>query len=178
VIAESAADFSDTQGTHSWQYGYYAASTGMVSSKFTEMTLYQPCTSLGENAWQESKGWAAISAHKAHPNGALTSTLADEQWSVRRWVSTVDGIVMVSGTFNKDVSSLAGGSGPNGVTGHILVGDEEVWSLHIANNQVSPASYQFWVNVHVGDTVNFALDSYLGNDWSDATDWDCIITAC
>jgi CotH kinase protein/Lamin Tail Domain len=186
TVANSAADFSDTQGSNNWFYGYYNKTADPDRS-------YDPADFIpfpkadgawsANNFWTGTKWdwfggnppWTEISVTDAHPNG---SNNGDEHWAVRRWVSEVAGNVTVR--FRLAKSNVGGG---NGVTGRIFHNGTEVFSKTIAFNDASAVTNVVRIySVAEGDFLDFALDSTgtdgLPSDGSDGStltaviDWD------
>jgi hypothetical protein len=96
VVSGSDADFSGTQGTANWSYGYFPS--GNVNA-FTLLPTYNSQS----NRWQHvtfGPPWTLLGANSvAHPNGANNGV---EEWAARRWISTAAGPVKISGHLAKD----------------------------------------------------------------------------
>ncbi|MTK64881.1 MAG: hypothetical protein F8N15_10295, partial [Methanobacterium sp.] len=179
VIADSVADFSGTQGYKNWYYGYFKGP--FTSSAFTEMTHFYP--QYDWPMWLRSEGeyWTALWDRGGHPNGAITSTgrRPEENWTVRRWVSPVDGMISISGI----LAQAGWGSGvptsPVGTDldyGHtydqILVDGIKVFSSSSFLN----GNYTVSALVHVGSTVDFAI-APSPRDFRDQTTFTARISA-
>jgi len=124
--------------------------------------------------WWLSQGnfWTSLWSNGGSPNGAITSGNRREvnQWTVRRWISEVDGEITLMGNLAK----LDSGVG-NGITGHILVDGQSIWSQLIGANDWSGVNHELKTNVKKGSFVDFAIDSN-GNDWFDSTKFNTIIS--
>eukprot|EP00210_Caulerpa_lentillifera_P009618 g9175.t1 len=166
IAADSRADFSTIQGENNWYYGYYNGP--FDSSDFVEMTEIA-VNSLGEQFWRiDSSILTKLYEYGGHasatqPNGP---PLRENQWAVRRWISEVEGNVIIEGRL-ADLHGLSGNNG-NGVAGHIFVDGKEVWSGSVENADFDGINYSINVSLEKGSVVDFAIDS-LGNDWSDTT---------
>jgi len=166
TIADSVNEFSSTQGQNNWYYGYYESP--LNSSGFQQMNQYN------NGIWWLSQGdfWTSLWANGGHPNGAITSGNRQEvnQWTVRRWISEVDGEITLIGNLAKLNSS-----GGNGIIGSILVDGQSIWSQLIGASDLTGVNYQLKANVKKGDFVDFVIDSN-GNDWSDGTKFTTVIS--
>jgi RHS repeat-associated protein len=171
LIADSVADFSGTQGQNNWYYGYYDGP--FISSDFQQMTQFTigstpPLSGTTPNWWvDESTLWTSITADSTHPNGINNNfgRTPVEQWSVRRWVSEVNGEIEITGKLAK----LDGQTAGNGVVGKVIVDGVELWSQSIESNNTQGSSYKVKATVKAGSVVDFALDPKSSNDISDST---------
>ena len=152
VLADSVHDFSFTQGQGNWYYGYYT--TPGVSSTFTQM---QYTTSnfggFAGPAWEESPSqppWTAIWAGGAHPTGPNDGAV---HWPVRRWQSTVNGTINISGTVGDSGNPFFN---VDGLSCNILVNGTQVFSQHM--NAGTQQSYSITATVAVGSFIDFAID--------------------
>jgi hypothetical protein len=172
AVADSQVDFSDTQGLNNWYYGYIRPD---VSSSFTLLPNYYSGNSgewdFGSNHWVSGFNW--INGTSMHPNGVYSSSaVAEEIWTVRRWVSEVDGNVTISGFMNCPGNSPLG---DDGVLGEIWLDNQTIWSrksLHESTAQPFLAS----AYANVGSTIDFVLKPNH-SDISDRTVWTAQITA-
>ena len=99
----------------------------------------------------------------AHPEGAASSRTRAELWSVRRWVSTVEGKVTVSGTLRKQNTG-----GGNGTDGYIVVDGAPLWTRFLAASDATGFTFSVAVTVHVGSTIHFGVGAH-GDDSFDDT---------
>lgn len=166
LVADSAAEFSSTQGQDGWHYGY---TTGNPSDPaFQPMAQY--LSGEDGNNWHadEAQFWTLISDVKTHPNGTTTS--GDKtpivHWAVRRWVSDVCSEVTIAGNA-MDTSDSTNG---DGVEVMIVVDGAVAWSqaLNAGDNVGVPFSVTAFL--HIGSTVDFiTTPGPSGSDHSDAT---------
>jgi hypothetical protein len=176
-IADSVADFSGVQGQHNWYYGYYQGT--FAPSAFQLMPTYS--LTSPRDTWVVDydlplpQYWTRLDKNGGHSNGTTTSEGRTplEQWSVRRWISGVDGIVSLTG----NIADLNGQSG-NGMIGHIFVDNNTpVYTVGIKNGDDAGINYSVAINVTVGTVVDFAIDPKNSNDWADSTRFTAVIEA-
>lgn len=169
IIADSYADFSGTQGQSGWYYGYY--DVGATLDTFQPMTEFD-----GQRWWADSsRYWTMIGPVGAHSNGLTTSgfALADEQWAARRWVSSYTGLVDVNATLAKiNINSAS-----NGVMGRIYLDGSEIWSQFVGSTDNAGFAPSLQINVVPGTTIDFVLDPFQSNDWSDNARFSAVITS-
>lgn len=163
VLADSVTGFSDVQGENGWWYGYIEPD---ADNAFVEMATYN----YGEPdpGWYAATGgnyWTFIDAETMHPNGETTTGGRQpvEQWAVRRWVSTVDGTVHLSGHLAK----MAIDGETNGVNGYVYVDGVMRWAWYIEGWDDAGTELDKDVEVSVGSTVDFILDPRDSDDRSD-----------
>ena len=175
VIADSVGDFSGVQGQGSWYYGYWDRthdSDGIYSpNEFQQMTqflttpshdygpsLHVPCWRVQDGAY-----WTALWQQGGHPNGTEGNGghLPYEQWSIRRWTSTVSGLIDVSGQLG-----CSDGFGCN-IIGRVIVDGTPAFTQIVPTGQL-PQTYSLTVQVSIGSQVDFAIDPN-GVDYNDMT---------
>ncbi|MFO0847151.1 MAG: putative Ig domain-containing protein [Gemmataceae bacterium] len=180
ILADSVCDFSGTQGSGGWYYGYYdgPSPSSVDVNDLQLMPEFVPDghSIVGDIWWhQEGKYWTSLWAVGGHGNGFSIGTSPprdrDAQWAVRRWVSEITGEVTVTGHLAK----LGQGDsvGGNGFVGRVLVNGVEVWSQFIGPVDRTGVDYSLRLSVREGDQVDFAIDPFDGNDQQDA----CVFTA-
>lgn len=158
TLADSVQDFSGTQGQNGWYYGYYA--TPPNTSSFQLMSQFTPNTTLSSvgNTWYEQNGtyWTELWANGGHPNAVFTSggRQAVNQWTVRRWVSDVNGTVDVTGLLSK----LPGQLGGDGTIGQIMLNGNPIFTQSIGANDQTGVNYHVTASVHVGDNLDFVIE--------------------
>ncbi|HEY1171346.1 MAG TPA: PSD1 and planctomycete cytochrome C domain-containing protein [Verrucomicrobiae bacterium] len=143
---------------HPWQYGYGAYdATNRVLKNFT------PFTQWTGNAWQGGKklpdekiGWAFLNSGGGHPGTAVFSP-------VRRWVSPVDGTIMVSGGLGH---SSAAGDGVRAWVLHSRLGPQGEWIAHNRHTETTVAR----IEVKRGDVLDFGVDCQRDEN-SDSFNW-------
>lgn len=174
LIADSVAEFSGVQGLNNWYYGYYDGP--FVSSDFQKMVQLEKDTESYPSHWAVQKGtfWTSMGSYFTHPNGVITSGGRSpvEQWSVRRWVSKVDGEIEIL----VKLAKLEGQVGGNGVTGRVIIDGVEVWSNSIAGSNTQGIDDKINTTVKLGSIVDFALDPSAANDLVDSTIFTAKIT--
>ena len=177
VLANSAADFSDTQGQDNWVYGYYDQRADVETGD----GLYGPDDFIpflndgsgvisadpavggwksSPNHWDGSKWdllangapvshgpWTEVAASTGHP-AANGQSDPEVHWAMRRWVSDQDGVVRVSGSLGK-------GGGGDGTVGRILVDGTEVWSEMTLDNSIN---FEVDLDISSGSIIDFAID--------------------
>jgi hypothetical protein len=175
LLADSVADFSLEQGKFGWQYGY----DGGALESFALMTRtdvikdYVPVTGDVWDCWgNDETHWVQIFRLGAHPNGTDTSapSAALLQRAVRRWLSSFDGNVVISGEIAK--IDLVGS---NGVDAFVYVDGTLLYSKLIAGDDGGGTSYQVPATLHVGSSVDFVLDPHEGSDPHDLSRFTGVI---
>ena len=174
AIADSVADWSTTgqQGFNGWSYGYYDRTADADGTyQTTDFTLF-PHDGAGFSAtdfwdggsWNWFAGdppWTTITQYEWHPNGANSG---NEQWPIRRWVSSYTGKVFISGVLGK----------PNycgDVRGHIFLDGAEIMNRYAGGLTMA---YAVVADVIPGSVLDFALDPN-GGDACDMTTWTATI---
>jgi hypothetical protein len=161
LLADSEVGFSSRQGFCSWTYGYQEPDDA-------ELRLMKDWDGSGDKWFvAREEFWTLVSACAQHPNGALTSSgrESSEQWSVRRWTSTIDGDVIVSGIAHKH----PGGLGGNGVDVRIVVDDAVAYARFIDGTDAVGESFEVPATVTVGSTLDFVVDPHESDDNYDST---------
>jgi hypothetical protein len=175
VLANSVEEFSGVQGQDNWYYGYYnnPYGTGSFVPEFTEMTNYW---TNGGSDWYSSQ-WSSATSQYAilwnlggHPNGVIHGW-GPPQWSVRRWISEVDGEISIMGNLAKLDTTDS-----DGINGHILIDGEIIWSSYISGDDGVGLDYNITALVSKGSAVEFAIDPY-GTDGSDSSHFTAKISA-
>lgn len=177
LLADSVADFSLTQGLYGWWYG---VDGGDITS-FAQMgrqstiTAYKPPTGDTWNCWaSDTTHWAQLFQLGGHPNGTKSSDPSSNTLErvVRRWVSTYEGRVLITGELAKiDVTP----EDSNGIEGKVLVDGVEVYTQVIEAVDNGGVAYAFETTIRAGSTVDFVLDPYEGDDHHDLTRFTGII---
>lgn len=175
VVADSVRDFSGRQGERGWYYGFYfrSADRDLAYNADRDFRLMEQHIAERQPGarmdyvpiWHQSdpEYWTWIHATTMHPNGTFTTTgrRSAEVWPVRRWVSTVQGHILVEGSLAKN---LAGG---NGLVGRLFVDGREVWSRKIEGDDAIGVEFAVPVVLKVGSWVDFAVDPFQSADRSD-----------
>ena len=173
-IANSVSDFSGTQGFLNWYYGYYTSP--FTPATFTEYNHYDPTPDFTATSgewvqdsatfYSNSAYWATLFDQGGHPESTTTTAprTAVNEWSVRRWVSTIDGDITITGHIAKQNPS-----GGDGTTEYILDNGATVLTQFIAGTDGAGVDYTVTIdNVHIGDDIDFAI-SPNSNDFFDGT---------
>lgn len=164
IVARSVEDFSGTQGSRGWHYGYVAPATSAA---------FQPMLEFDGSIWHVQSGtyWTRITQEGGHPHGVNTSSgrVPVDHWAVRRWVSTISGSITISG----QVANLDANG--NGVAARVVIDGATLWS-EVVNGVASPGSpYTVQASVSVGSTVDFVIDPYESSDIADTFRFTAII---
>jgi len=153
VVGDSAADFSGTQGSNNWFYGYYNRSADTAAGYQSSNFVVFPAHYWTGVQWDWPNGnppWDEIGRTNCHPNGINSG---GEHWVIRRWVSKVSGTITVDWFLAKSNPSGLG------VTGRIFHNDTQRDSVAIASNNTNGTNRAVTIiNVQVGDTIDIALD--------------------
>ena len=175
AIADSAAQFSGTQGQSGWYYGYAGFASGVPASSTYSSGLFTPFAggsasgawNAATNHWTGSAWdlntasaapWTFMTSTGVHPNDSTPGPL---QSAVRRWVSTVTGNYLLTGSFNRPAT------GVDGTTGHLFLNGVSLFSaLTIGDTK----SFTLPVSLTVGDKIDMAVDVGPADaDGSDST---------
>lgn len=170
VVADSVSGFSGQQGANGWSYGYWDRAAGPDTSygQTTDFRLLKyfggdPINRLSGHPefttgqlWTLADGvyYTSLWAEGGHPNSAvqLGTHAPAEQWAVRRWVSTVDGPVTVSGHAGKVMPW--GQNWAGGCQARIVVDGATVFSAAMDNRGTD---YSIDATVRVGSRVDFLI---------------------
>jgi hypothetical protein len=158
IIADSLADFSDTQGYNGWYYGFVK---NQDLDTFTQLEAF-----INGNTWAHpgflplGGPFTLIYADGAHPNG-MNNNPPGEEWAVRRYVNNdVDRLIFLTVELAK--KDIRGGSG---TAGRIFQDGTELWSMSL-----SPATYgneyYYSTTIHLAphDTLDFVVSTIDGID--------------
>lgn len=177
VVADSAEDFGGNQGENGWFYGYYDGDAGSGSWKpadFELMNVYEE----GLSRWwvdnSDSGPLTLIDAVYMHPNASLGNTprIADVQWSVRRWVSTVDGPVNLHVDLSRGNPEFAG----DGIKLHVFIDGVQSLVVELFANNDAGLSFDLAGLVEQGSVIDFAIDP-IGDAVFDAVQFHAVITS-
>lgn len=177
LLADSVGDFSLEQGKYGW---YYGSDGGSLDSfeLLTEKSVVAAFDPPSKDVWECWRSgttyWTQIFQIGAHPNGTTTSSppsVSQLSRAVRRWVSDVEGNVVITGEAGKlDVAES------NGVDVFVYVDGVELYSAFIAGNDGPGHTYELRSSVRVGSTVDFVLDPHEGADAHDLSRFTGVIT--
>jgi hypothetical protein len=170
VIADSLDDFSGEQGFQGWSYGYWSRSADSDRSydQASDFRLFphfgdDPINGLSGHAdfttgelWnlQDGRYYTSLWATGGHPNSPtqLGEHAGEEQWVVRRWVSTTRGPVTISGYAGKVMPWGENWSG--GVEVRIVVDGETLYRADIGDERTD---YALDTALEVGSIVDFLM---------------------
>jgi hypothetical protein len=178
IVADSVSGFSGKQGANGWYYGYWdrSADTDQRYSQTTDFQLIKdygsdPINGLSRRTdfatgklWtlQDGVVYTAVWAEGGSANGTtkLAQQAKVEHWAVRRWGSTVNGPVTISGHAAK---ILNWGDAESGQA-RIVVDGQLAFSsaTHIpgtdsADIVMRGTNYIVQVPVHIGSPVDFLI---------------------
>jgi hypothetical protein len=151
VVADSAAEFSGTQGQDNWHYGFYdkSADGNGVYDFATDFNTIDPNWTFG-GAWSLGPGdppWTTLGQIDIHPNGINNGP---EQWVIRRWVSEVTGAITIDWHFAK---SNPGGSGSSF---HVFQNGVLRDTVSLGGTDRTGVQRVLNLNVQTGDKIDFA----------------------
>lgn len=176
ILADSVGDFSLEQGSYGWYYGSDGGSLDsfeLLTEKSVVAAFDPPSKDVWE-CWRSSTTyWTQIFQIGAHANGTTSSppSVAQLSRAVRRWISDVDGNVVITGEAGKlDVTES------NGVDVLVYVDGVELYSAFIAGTDGPGHTYELRSSVRVGSTVDFVLDPHEGADAHDLSRFTGVIT--
>ena len=162
-VADSITDFTSVQGMNNWWYGYIEPKG---TNTFTQAEVYVANgADPGWYALPDGQTWTFMDADTMHPNGETTTGGREplEQWAARRWVSTVEGNLRITGELSKYY--VDGTS--SGVAGYVYVDGVMVWAWYIEGWDNTGVTFDKTLPVAVGSTVDFMLDPWESDDRSD-----------
>jgi hypothetical protein len=117
--------------------------------------------------WGDGYPYNDVTPGDQHPSSTGSLPVS----AVRRWVSTTEGTLHVVGQFQWD------GGGGDGVGVSILINGQPIFRKLLGNGNVISYAFDFLQPVHVGTTIDFAVDPGPGIDFNfDATAMNATIT--
>ncbi len=177
LIADSVADFSLVQGFRGWYYGYENVTGDAGFELMTELSVvmdYVPVSGDVWDCWAAAPGqsWAQLFRLGGHPNGVMTGGNRTPllQPVIRRWVSTFEGDVVITGELAKMDTSAS-----NGIDASILVDGVELYSSFIAGTDGAGLDYELPATLALGSTVDFVIDPHESTDFHDLTRFTGVI---
>ena len=163
LVADSVKDYSMRQGELGWYYGHYDGDAaghgdGRDAAAYTDddFELLETVTDAWSRRWGDAEyPWLAIGPTNAHPSHSAGRRV----WAVRRWVSTIDGPVRITGRV-----SNASGQG-DGVTAHVLVDGQRLLSTNLGGGlPTQQIEYDLETEVRLCTLVDFVLTPGRGHD--------------
>jgi hypothetical protein len=178
LLADSVADFSLEQGKLGWFYGYDLGSVDTFApmTRTSVITNYKPATMDVWDCWvTEEPHWTQLFQLGAHPNGTDTSppSTAVLERAVRRWLSSFEGNVVISGEIAKIDAAVADDS--NGIDASVYVDGTSLYTTFIGAQDGGGLSYEVKATLHRGSMVDFVLDPHEGNDHHDLSRFTGIV---
>jgi hypothetical protein len=182
IIADSAAEFSGTQGQNGWFYGYWdkkADANGTYeSADFTPFprgtgNVLAPTNYWDGGKWNWPAGdppWTELTSGGGHPNADNGNPALPIHWAIRRYVTESAGPLRISGIL---ACNSVNGTCGDGTVGHIFVNGVEVFTRAV---KYSSEGYSIAVSANLGSTIDFAIDPGPGNnDFCDSTTFTAVI---
>lgn len=158
VIADSVDDFSDQQGRDGWSYGYAEGSPTREKPDLAayDFELMVPTADTWRRQWGQPRyPWLAIAARGVHPSRSKGHPI----WAIRRWTSSAEGPVRISGRI---VSSTSQG---DGVTAHIAVDGRIAFSAVLGGqSSTKDIGYDVKAELRPGSKVDFIVTPGPGDD--------------
>jgi hypothetical protein len=177
MVADSMSGFSGKQGADGWSYGYWDR-TADTDKSYSQTTDFQLLRHFGSGfnhsdvstgkRWtlQDDLYFTTLWAEGGGSNGTWEGARARvEHWAVRRWVSTANGPVTISGRIAK---ILPWGSPEFRDSGrvHVVVDGATVFSAALDPSLEWPGptppyiggtNYSVNATVHIGSLVDFII---------------------
>lgn len=168
TIADSVRGFSGEQGANGWSYGYWDR-TADADRSYDQATDFRLLRNFGSDPinrvslhpdfttgqlWtlQDGVYYTALWAEGGSSSGTAQSPPRPkvEHWAVRRWVSTFDGPITISG----NTAKILEWGGEDSGQARIVVDGETVFS---AVTHGRSEDYSVNVTVHTGSLVDFLI---------------------
>ena len=114
-----------------------------------------------------------IDAEVMHPNAFIVPSLdSTVQWSVRRWVSDLDGPINIHVDMSRNNPEFAG----DGVKLRVFVDGVQQLAIELFANNEAGIAFDLSAAVAQGSVIDFAIDP-IGNAAFDATRFHALITS-
>lgn len=156
ILADAATGFTNQQGQNGWNYYTYTSngdgSAPYDPTKVEEMNYTVTHGDWGYK-WSGPGPWFEIGADETQPAAAD----GNQQWAVRRWTSTVDGNIRLTGELKR-------GENGDGVGFKIFVDGQQVYDKLIPPK--GDEKIDQTVPVKTGSFVDFAVTPGPGTDAS------------
>lgn len=162
-IADSATDFSATQGLNGWTYGFFNAGQAPGANYLAGSFVAFDTFNAADSSWQASAAqvgadnnvYLAVDVGGGHPTGIGPDDQDSIIWAVRRYTSNTAGLVDLSYHLRKrNTTNLDAG----GITGHIFVDGVEMLDQFIANADGVGVQNTLAILVKVGSVIDLAID--------------------
>jgi hypothetical protein len=168
VVADSVNDFSDQQGKAGWSYGYGTGADDGPDSATPDFQDMVPVADPWHRKWGQPRyPWLAIDPRDAHPSRSEGRPI----WAIRRWTSSVNGPVRISGRI---IRSAPQG---DGVTAHIAVDGRFIFSANLGGaSSTKGIEYEFKADLRSGSKVDFIVTPGPHDDINfDSTKFEALI---
>ena len=175
LIADSVAEFSDSQGMENWRYGYWTKSDdndGVYEANTSDFKPFIKVPLAFLNSWNADEMMWDLSLPTLSPQATQLrsdsvlpsgSNSGKVQHPIRRWESEISGGILIHGSINNP--DAAG----DGVIARILVDGDEVYRQHFDGNT---ADFSLLRPIQTGQNIDFVLDpGDDDNDVGDDTQW-------
>ena len=162
-ITGSIADFSSTQGSNGWSYGYFDAgaapgasySIGAFAAFDTYSAIDMRWEASAAQVGAQNNVYLSLDANGGHPNGIGPDAQDSIIWAVRRYTSSSAGLFDLGYLLRKrNISNPNGG----GITGHIFVDGVELLDQFIANLDGVGVQDILTVSLNAGSFIDLAID--------------------
>lgn len=170
TIADSVEGFSGEQGLNGWTYGDWDESKD-ADGEYDQTSDFQLLSRFGVDAvnglgshsefttgdlWylEDGRYYTSLWAEGGHPHGAMNlgSYAKADHWVVRRWTSTVDGRIEVSGHAGKVMPWGENWSGSSRFL--VVAGGERIYEAEVDDEG---QEYTVGAVVEVGTPVDFLI---------------------
>ena len=164
-LAEESKRSPFVPPTSAWTYG-----TARFDEKSGKVTEFQAFKHFHDKQWQDGpvfpatgdRGYASLSAKAGHPGRSQGTAV------VRRWTSSVDGVINISGQINHP------GEAGDGVRGRVVSsrqGKLGEWAVHHEKSKTKLEA----ISVQRGEVIDFIVDCNK-DDNTDSFEWAPDIT--
>jgi hypothetical protein len=180
IIADSVSEFSGTQGSNGWYYGYYDG--GLTPSTFKLMPTYDPNSDgstersqgffnplgMWSVQWNEGGYWTCLWTKGGVPNGTDGNWGRQqlEQWAVRRWESDVSGPITISGLTSAMQSAR--------MMTYVFIDGAQVFGQQVPGSETP---YSFDATVSLGSTVDFVIAPFNHSEIDGTTEFTAVVSA-
>ena len=162
-IADSIADFSNSQGQDGWFYGFFNqgadGSTAYTTGAFTNFATYG---FVGVDEWgatdvqvgAQNNDYLGLGSATGHPTGLEPDEQDSIIWAVRRYQSEVAGDIDIKIDLRKFNTNPDAG----GITGRVFIDGVEIYTQFVATTDDIGFQTTLVRNVALGSFIDFAID--------------------
>lgn len=147
ALTDASHGFSSTQGANGWSFGSFVG----ASTSFQAMPTYS--VTDWTQVWSSPYSYNTVTPGDQHPSTTEGLPVS----AVRRWESTAEGVVHLTGRFQC-------GTGGDGVGVRILVDGQPLFRQLIGGGRAILHDFDFQQAVHPGTKIDFAVDPGPGTD--------------